>query len=345
MEKTKLLIATTNKGKFKEIEYFLHDLPFKFLSLDDLPKKIKAPEENAKTLEENAILKAKYYGKKFNLISLADDGGLFVDALNGWPGIKSARVGDTDENRRKILLKKMSKIKKEKRTAIFKTVLSIYDPFTDSSFSVSGELNGIILKKPAKNLNINFGYNPLFYVQEIKKTYGEMTLNEKNSCSHRGKALSKIKYYLQNQYGSKHIVVPFALIIKNDKLLMTKRNDPNRPEYHNKWEFPGGGVEFGETMEENLLREVREEVGYNVEIIKMLQYIAVESQQYPTFKYQVFLVPYVCKIKNGNGNFSSSESLGIEWFDLDDVLNHNLIGENARMYKKFLPELKEIVKR
>ena len=126
---------------------------------------------------------------------------------------------------------------------------------------------------------------------------------------------------------------------------MNLRNDPSRSDYHNKWEFPGGTVEFGEEMEENVIREVKEEVGYDVAVIKMLQHITVERQEYPTYNYQVYLVPYVCRMIGGNGKFDDNESLGVEWFDPNDVLNHELIGQNAAMYRKLLPELKEVMEK
>ncbi len=171
-----------------------------------------------------------------------------------------------------------------------------------------------------------------------------MSVIEKNGLSHRGRALIRIKHHLQNTYVAKHIVVPCGLIIKDGKLLMNRRNDPHRLEYHNKWEFPGGKVELHETMHQNMVREIAEEVGYEVEILKMLQHITVESQVQKTYAYQVFLVPYVCRITGGELNPSDDEVMGTDWFDLDDVLNQDLLGDNAKMYAAFLPELKEVVK-
>ena len=115
MKKKKLLVATTNIGKFKEIKSFLGDLPFQILSLNDLKKCPPAPLENKTTIFNNAILKAVYYAKRTGLISLADDSGLFIDALGGWPGVKSARIAKTDNARRRLVLKKMKDKKKSSR--------------------------------------------------------------------------------------------------------------------------------------------------------------------------------------------------------------------------------------
>ena len=141
----------------------------------------------------------------------------------------------------------------------------------------------------------------------------------------------------------KLINVVAALIEKDGKVLIAKRSTGD-PHVMGKWEFPGGGVDFKENTLENVVRETKEETGLLVEPVKLLQHIAVEWQEYPTFSYQVYLIPYVCKIVGGEINPRDHEVLEVQWFDLDDVTNHPLIGENARMYEKFLPELKEVIK-
>lgn len=341
MEQKKILIATANEGKLQEIKFFLQDLPFKFIGLSDLPNRPDEPEEVENTIEENSILKARYYAEKTDFITLADDGGIFLEGLNGWPGSFAARVGISDTGRMNTILERMEGI--SNRNATFTACLTLYNPYDQSMHLTYGETKGEILETMSVQGRNGFGYDPIFFVPELDKTYAELTIQEKNAVSHRGKALIKMKYFLQNQFGSKHIVVPFGLIIKDNKILMILRNDPHRPDYHNKWEFPGGSVEFGETMEENIIREVKEEAGYSVSVIKMLQHIAVEHQEYPTYKYQVYLVPYVCCIVSGDGVVSNNESLGSRWFELDDVLHHDLVGENAKMYEVLLPELKKII--
>jgi len=340
IEKRKLLIATSNEGKLEEIKQFLDTLPFELIGLQDLKENIPEPEETELTVEGNAILKAKYYGEKTGIMSLADDGGLFVDALDGWPGVKSARIADIDENRTKTVLDKMNNI--ENRKASFIVGLALYDPDKKTVFVTEGETRGTILKEVFVGGTNNYGFNPIFFVDDMKKVYAEMSLQEKNSVSHRGKALNKIKHYLQNQYRARDIVVPISLVIKDGKILSNLRNDPHRPEYHKKWEFPGGGMEIGENMQENLIRETKEEAGYDIEIIKMLQYIHVEYQK--DYNYQVYLVPYVCKIVGGDGVYSDAEVLEMEFFELDELLNKDLVGENKKLYTKLLPELKEVIK-
>ncbi len=142
---------------------------------------------------------------------------------------------------------------------------------------------------------------------------------------------------------AKHICVALALIIKDGQLLMGKRNDPVQPEFHNTWEFPGGGVEFGETIEAAVLREAREEVGYEVEIVKRLNYIGVFWVDKPEFRYQVYLVPHVCRIVGGDGKLQDSEVLEARWFDLEKVLDMPLLANNGEMYRAILPELKQVV--
>jgi ADP-ribose pyrophosphatase YjhB (NUDIX family) len=96
-------------------------------------------------------------------------------------------------------------------------------------------------------------------------------------------------------------------------------------------------------MHENVVRETKEESGYDVEVVKLLQHIAVEAQVYPTFKYQVYLVPYVCKVVGGEGEYHDEEVSEVRWFDLDEVLTYPLVGENAKMIQTLLPELRNVI--
>lgn len=332
---------------------FLQTLPFDILTLNDLSTPIPTPTETAEDIEGNAILKATYYGRASGILSLSDDGGLYVDALSGWPGVQSARIAESAEARNKTVLDRMSEVPKESRGAVFRSALALYDPLAEVLFVSHGETRGSILLEPIRTSpsatpgkpekKQGFGYDPIFFVDEIKKTYSQMSIPEKNGASHRGKALVKIKYHLQKTYGVQNIVVPFALIIKNKKVLMILRHDPHRPEYHFKWEFPGGGVEFGEQIHENIIRETKEETGLDIHIVQMLQHIGVEAQTYPTFSYQVYLIPYVCTVIGGAETIAEEEVADIRWFDLDEVLAYDLVGENKRMYQRLLPELKEVV--
>jgi len=341
--KQKILIATSNQGKFKEITHLLGDLPFEFLSLTDLSEKFSEPEEIGKTLEANAILKAKYYGDKSNMITISEDTGLFIDSLNGWPGIKASRIGNNDEERRKILLEKMKNISHEKRTAFFKTCAACYNPNNQNTFLSFGEIKGKILNQEAKINDLNFGYNSLFFVPELNKAFSEMTLSEKNSISQRGKALKKMAYYLNHEFSARHIIVSVAIIIENGKILLAKRYDPHNPEFHGKWELSGGIMEIGETLESNLIKEVREGLGYKIEIIEKINYLHIQDRKSNDFEYQVYLVPLVCKIIEKVGEINDSEVIEIKWIDPDEYLNFDYVANNKVMMDKIIPQIKEII--
>lgn len=337
--KNKLLIATANKGKLEEIKQFFADTPFDILGLDDLGETIVEPEENQDTIEGNAILKARYYGAKTGLISISDDGGLFINALSGWPGINSARVAKSDAERVATVLKKIKN--KQDRTAFFKVTLAVYDPSREEIFTATGKTEGIILEEPCKDGINNFGYNPIFLVKDINKVYAHMSLAEKNAVSHRGQALNRVKYYLRAQYSPKDIVVPIALIVKEGKILSTLRNDPHRPDYHQKWEFPGGGMECGENIAENIIRETKEETGYDIEIVEMLDYIHVEYQA--DMRYQVYLIPHVCRIIGGDGQYSDNEVLELTFLSVAELMERELIGANKDMLRAITPKLNKII--
>ncbi len=340
----KILVATTNEGKLKEILEFLKTQDFNFISLNDLNKKIKKPDETGETLIENALLKAKYYGDITGYITIADDTGLFIKALDNWPGIYAGRELGNDDDKFTSLLEKMKNV--TNRSASFQCATVVYDPDRENTFISTGKLTGEISKAPSKGGENKWGYNRIFYLKEKARSFAEMTLKEKNEISHRSKALNQIKYYLSNQYGSKQFIIPISLIIKEGKVLMNRRNDPHNQDVHQKWEFPGGGVDFGENLTQSAIRETKEETGFEIKIIKQLQKIHTEenTRQNGKIYYQIHVVPYVCKIIGGKLNTSEKEVLESEWFNINDVINHDLMGTNKRMYTKILPELKEIIK-
>jgi len=337
----KILIATTNQNKFKEIKEFLGDLPFKFLSLKDLKKKIAEPMEDGAKLEENAIIKATYYGEKTGMLTISEDSGIFVKALKKFPGAYSARIGKTDVERRKIILKKM--LGKKNRGATFATVCAIYNPKNQDVYLDSGLIDGKITEKEVGKKN--FAYGPIFYVTEKKKTYAQMTVAEKNSCSHRGKSLNKIKHYLQNNYGAKHIVVPCAIIVRDGKMLITLRNDPHRSDTHKKWEVPGGIVDIGEDINSTIIKEAKEEVGLKVKPIKQLQKILVKDHRFPTFSYQVYLIPVVCKMLGGKLKLNKQEVLDAKWIKPEDHSKYDFLKGDNVWLNSLMPELKEIIKK
>jgi len=197
----KLLIATRSTGKFPEIVSELNGLPFEFLNLNnvsELPSNFEV-EEPAATLEGNAIIKAMILGKKTGFLTLAEDAGLEVDALDGRPGVYTARYAPgTDKDRYRKLLGELQGVPEEKRTARFRAVIAIYNPENDKIRTCEGIYDGKIALEP-KGEN-GFGYDPVFYNVELGKTNAEMTMEEKNKVSHRGKALRKTKEILKQNF-------------------------------------------------------------------------------------------------------------------------------------------------
>lgn len=193
-----LLIATRRKGKIKEIKEILKDLGFKLLTLEDINFPKTEPKEDGKTFAENAVIKAKFYGKKSGFLTLADDSGLEVDALPGKLGVNSKRYAKgSDEDRNKKLLKEMEGIEKERRKARFVSTVALFNPKTDKLKIFEGVCQGKIALKP-KGI-YGFGYDPLFIVEGLNKHFAQLTLEEKNRVSHRTKALRKVKKYLENE--------------------------------------------------------------------------------------------------------------------------------------------------
>jgi len=192
-----ILLGTHNKHKAAEISRLLSGLPVKIRTLDDFPD-IKEVEEDGATLTDNAVKKAIEYGRRSGLFTLADDTGLEVKALKGEPGVRSARYAGEkctyDDNNRK-LLEKMAKIKGKKRAARFVCVIACFYPGKDLLRLVNGALEGVILKE-FKGEN-GFGYDPIFYIPECKKTLAELSLDEKNRISHRAKALFKARKIIE----------------------------------------------------------------------------------------------------------------------------------------------------
>ncbi|WMJ77766.1 MULTISPECIES: XTP/dITP diphosphatase [unclassified Sedimentibacter] len=193
----KIVLSSGNKHKINEIKNILKDMPFEVISKNDIGFSDFDVEEDGKTLEENAFKKAEELHKLVKEIVVADDTGLFVDALNGEPGVYSARYAGESvsyEENNKLLLKNLKNIPMEKRTAHFKTVIAVV--FEDGSkMHAEGILNGkIALEERGSN---GFGYDPLFIVENTGKTFAEMPEEEKNKISHRARALMNLKEKLE----------------------------------------------------------------------------------------------------------------------------------------------------
>ena len=181
----KIIAATKNKNKLREFGEILRG--FEIISQEDAGIDIDV-EETGTTFEENSLLKAQAIYDATGIAAVADDSGLCVDALDGEPGIYSARYGGeglTDPERVQILLKNMENIPEGKRTARFVSVITMVDE--KGILTARGECEGKITDAP-KGEN-GFGYDPVFYVEQYKKTMAEISSEEKNAISHRGKAL------------------------------------------------------------------------------------------------------------------------------------------------------------
>lgn len=190
----KVVIATKNKGKVNDFKAIFQPLGYEVASMFDVAPNMEI-EETGETFEENAILKAETLAKKLNMIVIADDSGLEIDALGGEPGVYSARyAGDHDDEANIIkVLKKMEHVKDEERTARFVCVLAIAAP-NMKTFTVKGTCEGLISKE--KRGTNGFGYDPIFYIPEQNKTMAELTAEEKGAISHRGNAIRKLKNQL-----------------------------------------------------------------------------------------------------------------------------------------------------
>lgn len=189
-----LLIATANKSKIREFREMLGDSSIDWF---DIPDHSFDVDETGKTFRANACLKASAYAKHFNCWALADDSGLEVDALNGAPGVYSARwaklnnagAGDADNNR--LLLTQLERVPDQQRTARFVCVLALSDPEGRIVLTARDTVEGRIIHG-MRGTN-GFGYDPLFLVESKRQTTAELSSDEKHAISHRGKALVAMK--------------------------------------------------------------------------------------------------------------------------------------------------------
>lgn len=193
-----LLIATANAGKVNEIQAYLHDLLYTIVSLSQC-ESIRQVAETGSTFEANALLKAQGYAKQTGYLTLADDSGLEVDALEGRPGVYSARYGDSDAERNRKLLRELEGVEFSKRTARFRCVMALLDPKTKVAQTVEGVVEGLIALKP--DGNTGFGYDPVFYYPPLHATFAQMGKAKKNTVSHRGQAMEKISGLLRARIG------------------------------------------------------------------------------------------------------------------------------------------------
>ena len=197
---TELVLATHNRDKVRELAHALQGLSLRVVSVADLGEWPEV-EETGETLQENALLKARFVLQHTGRPSLADDTGLEVDVLRGAPGVRSSRYAGEGcsyaDNVRKLLAS-MVGVPEDWRTAQFRCVIALVDPKGRES-CVEGVVEGVILEQPRGEGG--FGYDPVFLVPEIGKTFAEMTLEEKTLLSHRGRAVREAKRVLQGWYG------------------------------------------------------------------------------------------------------------------------------------------------
>lgn len=189
----KLVFATNNPHKLQEIKHLLNN-SIDLLCLSDIPCDDEIPE-NQETLEGNAAEKSFYIFDKYGLNCFADDTGLEIEALNGEPGVYSARYAGKERDSGKnmdLVLEKLSGTKNRK--ARFRTVISLVIDGHETQFE--GVVNGEILEE--KRGQTGFGYDPIFRPEESTSSFAEMTLEEKNKISHRGRAVQKLVEYLNH---------------------------------------------------------------------------------------------------------------------------------------------------
>jgi len=189
-DKQWLVLATENPGKTREIRELLKDFPVTIKNLDDFGP-IPKVEEDGATFDDNAFKKASFTAKALGFPALADDSGLEVEALGGEPGVHSARYAGpsaTDQERMAKLLQEMEG--KTNRAAAFMCVISIAVP-SGVALTYEGRCEGLIAEVPAGENG--FGYDPVFYYPPLKKTFAQLSAEEKNRISHRGTALAELK--------------------------------------------------------------------------------------------------------------------------------------------------------
>ncbi|HZW90870.1 MAG TPA: RdgB/HAM1 family non-canonical purine NTP pyrophosphatase [Myxococcaceae bacterium] len=192
----RLLLATRNAGKLRELRSRVRGL--EVLSLDDVAP-MPEVEETEDTLEGNARLKALAGARGAGLWTVADDSGLFVDALGGAPGVRSARYAPgTDADRIRALLEAVDRVPDGERGAAFRCVLALASPEGEVR-EVRGECRGTLLREPRGHEG--FGYDPVFLLPQLGRTMAELSLEEKGRVSHRARALDALEPLLREAFG------------------------------------------------------------------------------------------------------------------------------------------------
>ncbi|HEY7544192.1 MAG TPA: RdgB/HAM1 family non-canonical purine NTP pyrophosphatase [Blastocatellia bacterium] len=188
-----LLLATTNEGKIQELRQLLSDSGLEVVGLGD--RAVEEEIETGATFKENALLKAQYYHRMTSMPTIADDSGLEVDALDGAPGVYSARYGGpTDADRTGKLLEEIRDVPEERRGARFVCAAAIAWDGGERVFE--DEARGVLLYHPRGQGG--FGYDPIFFYPPLGKTFAELTREEKERVSHRGRAFRRLVAWLSS---------------------------------------------------------------------------------------------------------------------------------------------------
>ena len=191
-----LLLGSSNPGKLREMRQLLAGMPYRVLGPADVGLR-DAPEETGTTFMENAILKARHYAEKSGLLAVADDSGLSVEALGGGPGLYSSRFGGegaTDEERNRLLLDRLAGLPPERRGARFTSAVAAAGDGR-VLFQAEENVEGRIVEAPRGGNG--FGYDPVFFYPPFEKTFGEVSGEEKDRVSHRGKAFARLRAFLE----------------------------------------------------------------------------------------------------------------------------------------------------
>ena len=184
---SRLLVATSNAGKMRELDALFADLPVTLLSLKDLSQSIDPPDETGETCADNARLKATFYARTTGLPCLAEDSGFEVEALGGAPGVRSARVpGGSDDARNAWVYAELDALGSRDSAARFVSVLALAASTGEVLHVAEGEVAGIVA--PAPRGTNGFGYDPMLFYPPQGRTFAEMTQDEKAEVSHRGRA-------------------------------------------------------------------------------------------------------------------------------------------------------------
>ncbi|HEX8175632.1 MAG TPA: XTP/dITP diphosphatase [Pyrinomonadaceae bacterium] len=197
-----LVIATRNRGKLVEVRELLHDLNINLRSLTDFPASTEV-EETGRTFAENASIKAAAYALQTGSWTLSDDSGLEVDALNGAPGVYSARYAGeqaTDAERMELLLLELARTGDSERRARFVCAVSLADPAGRIVKIATGTCEGRIAHAPRGSLG--FGYDPIFIPEGFEQSFGELSSEIKQVISHRARALAETRSFLEKLFGA-----------------------------------------------------------------------------------------------------------------------------------------------